>query len=181
MVGARCASPVVVAGLLAVVLLVATWERNTLPAPAQMSPTIMGPPTVQIYSVKDGQRVPVGELSINGFSSDDKDRNCRVYADVNDMTPMREVTAAVHSNGHSGQEDDFSRWIFSYTQDYQLIKKGSNELTAKISCFVPGNPAPLSEWHTVNVTGVDVARPTEREEPTTSEGEIEDGEDEDEE
>jgi hypothetical protein len=68
--------------------------------------------------------------------------------------------------GDSGEASDFSKWTFTYTQDYQLIKEGENELTAKISCFDDGaldlNPfptgtvasdSPLSEWHTINVTG----------------------------
>ena len=79
---------------------------------------------------------------------------------------MRNVTAA----GPSEEDNDFSQWTFTYTQDYQLIKQGENELTAKISCSDNGdfdlNPfpatgaqttsssSPLSEWHTVNVTGV---------------------------
>ena len=130
------------------------------------SPQTTGLPTIQITSPQDGQQVPPGELSIQGISSDDEETDCQVYADVNDITPMRNVTAA----GDSEEDNDFSQWTFTYTQDYQLIKLGENELTAKISCSDNGefdlNPfpaagaqttsssSPLSEWHTVNVTGV---------------------------
>jgi hypothetical protein len=126
------------------------------------TPSDIGLPTIQIVSPHDGQLVPPGELTIQGISSDNEGTDCQVYADVNDITPMLRVTAA----GDSGEAMDFSKWIFTYTQDYQLIKEGENELTAKISCFDDGaldlNPfptgtaasdSPLSEWHTINVTG----------------------------
>jgi hypothetical protein len=114
-----------------------------------------GLPTIQITSPEDGQQVPPGELTIQGISSDDEEMDCQVYADVNDITPLQNVTAA----GDSREENDFSKWTFTYTQDYQLIKQGENELTAKISCTSAGPgtappSSPLSEWHTVNVTGV---------------------------
>jgi hypothetical protein len=118
-------------------------------------------PTIKIVSPHDSQLVPPGELTIQGISSDNEETDCQVYADVNDITPMLRVTAA----GDSGEALDFSKWTFTYTQDYQLIKEGENELTAKISCFDDGafdlNPFPtgtaasdslLSEWHTINVT-----------------------------
>jgi hypothetical protein len=130
------------------------------------STTAPGLPTIQITTPQDGQQVPPGELAIQGISSDDEETDCQVYADVNDVTPMRNVTAS----GPSEEDNDFSQWTFTYTQDYQLIKLGANELTAKISCYDNGdldlNPfpaagaqttsssSPLSEWHTVNITGV---------------------------
>lgn len=106
-------------------------------------------PTIEITSLQEGEGVPVGELTIEGVSSDDQESDCQVYADVNDMTPMRNVTAI---DLGEGGDDDFSRWTFTYSQDYQLIKEGINELTAKISCFGDGS-TPVSEWHSINVTG----------------------------
>jgi hypothetical protein len=129
-------------------------------------------PTIQITSPQAGQQVPPGELTIQGISSDNGDTDCTVYADVNDITPMQNVSAA----GESKKVNDFSKWIFTYTPEYQLIKLGENELTAKITCLNERNPnadafhlmstsaapyassPPLSKWHTVNVSGVTGAR-----------------------
>jgi hypothetical protein len=65
-------------------------------------------PTIQITSPQDGQQVQPGELSIQGISSDDEETDCQVYADVNDITPMRNVTAT----GDSEEDNDFSQWDF---------------------------------------------------------------------
>jgi hypothetical protein len=134
------------------------------------SPVDPNLPTIQITSPEDGQQAPPGELTIQGISSDDEETECQVFADVNDITPMRNVTAV----GSSGQDNDFSKWTFTYTQNYQLIKPGENELTAKITCMDGGNSgdsfptenpvasnASLSEWHTINVTGTAGASPVE--------------------
>lgn len=109
-------------------------------------------PTIQITSHQDGQQVQEGVLTIEGLSSDNEETNCQVYADVNDITPMRNVTAS----GTTGDSEDFSQWTFTYNEDYQLINEGENELTAKISCFRVNSSVdvPISEWYTVNVTGV---------------------------
>jgi hypothetical protein len=91
-------------------------------------------------------------LTIVGISSDDWDKDCQVFADANDLTPMRNVTAT----GDSGKESDFSKWSFTYKEDYHLIEEGENELTAKIACFgtTDAHGGPQSEWHTVNVTAI---------------------------
>jgi hypothetical protein len=153
-----------------VILSLNTYMRTDNTANAQ-SPTPFSPssstsiPAVQITSPQEGQQVPPGELTIQGTSSDDENTDCRVYADVNDVPPMQNVTAA----GDSKRNNDFSKWSFTYTPEYQLIKQGENELTAKITCSGDRNPntdalilmstssappsSPLSKWHTVNVTG----------------------------
>ncbi len=116
---------------------------------AQLDETpLQNMPTIQITSHEDGQQVAIGELVIEGNSSDNEETDCQVYADVNDIPPLQNATAE-----GDGGEDDFSDWSFEYTSEYELIQAGDNELTAKISCFDNG-PTPASEWHTVNVTGI---------------------------
>ena len=105
-------------------------------------------PSIEITSPQDGQRVPVGELTIEGTSSDDAESNCQIYADVNDMTPMQNATAS-----GQGGVNDYSNWTFTYTPQYQVITEGANELTAKISCFDAGL-TPVSKYNSVNITGL---------------------------
>jgi hypothetical protein len=136
----------------------------SLPTSTLPTPSSSGNGTIEITSPEDGQEVPAGELTIEGVSSDDAESNCQVYADANDITPMQNVTAA----GTNGRDDDFSHWSYTYTNDYQLIKEGANELTAKISCFDGNSSTPMSEWHSINVTGV-TGPPTTMDEGTTDE------------
>jgi hypothetical protein len=126
-------------------------EIQSMQSAATPQPTDTQQPTIEITSHQDGDEIQVGELTIQGISSDDEENNCQVYADVNDVKPLQNATAA-----GIGGKNDFSRWTFTYTQDYQLIEEGVNELTSKISCFSSESPTatPLSKWHSVNVTGV---------------------------
>jgi hypothetical protein len=105
-------------------------------------------PSIEITSPQDGQRVPVGELTIEGTSSDNAESNCQIYADVNDMTPMQNATAS-----GQGGVNDYSNWTFTYTPEYQVITEGANELTAKISCF-DASLTPVSKYNSVNITGL---------------------------
>jgi hypothetical protein len=151
-------------------------------SPTSTSPSSSGTilPTIQITSPQEGQQVPLGELTIYGISSDDKNRHCIVSADVNDVGPMQNVTAA----GDSKKNNDFSKWSLKYTPEYQLIKKGENELTARITCLGeerspntdafllmstsdPTSISGISKWHTINVTGVAGAPPVSQPTPST--------------
>jgi hypothetical protein len=102
---------------------------------------------VKITSPSTGQEIPVGELTIFGTSTDNATTDCQVHVDVNDTKPFQRATATGPMI-----KNDYSTWIFTYTQDYRLIKEGVNELTAKISCLY--GPVNLSKYHTVNVIGV---------------------------
>jgi hypothetical protein len=143
----------------------ANQQPPTVDNPSTANTSNIQPPTISITSLENGQEIPVGELLIEGTSSDNVESNCQVYADVNDVAPLQNATAA----GPSGSDDDFSQWTFVYTEDYQLITEGANELTAKISCFNGNNPIPVSEWHSINVTGVATGAPVTTNEPTTNE------------
>jgi hypothetical protein len=143
----------------------ANQQPPTTINPSTANTSNIQPPTISITSLEDGQEITVGELMIQGTSSDNVESNCQVYADVNDVAPLQNATAA----GPSGSDDDFSQWTFVYTEDYQSITEGANELTAKISCFNGNNPTPVSEWHSINVTGVATGAPVTANEPTANE------------
>src|ERR671911_392977 len=91
-------------------------DTQELSSTDNLTPTInsssIPPPTIAITSLEDGQEVPVGELTIEGTSSDNADSDCLVYADVNDIAPLQNATAT----GTNG-EDDYSQWTFVYTED----------------------------------------------------------------
>jgi hypothetical protein len=102
---------------------------------------------VTITSPKQGQEVPVGKLTISGTSTDNPTTDCQVFADVNDIKPLQNATAT-----GPGGVSDYSTWQFTYTEDYQLIKEGVNELTSKLTCI--SNPPNMTKYYSVNVTGI---------------------------
>ena len=140
-----------------------------LPGPSSIYAQLSGANTtsshkigVKITSPKPNQMVPLGELSIYGTSSDSQETNCQVYVDWNDTKPMQNVTGI----GHGGPKD-YSNWTFTYTQKYQLIKEGTNELTSKITCSdAAGSSNVTSKFYSINITGM--VKPTGPNIPTSS-------------
>ena len=104
-------------------------------------------PGITITSPKQGEQVPVGQLTISGTSTDNPTTDCQVSVDVNDVKPMQNATAT-----GPGGVNDYSTWTFTYTEAYQLIKEGVNELTSKLSCI--SNPPNMTKYYSVNVTGI---------------------------
>ena len=84
---------------------------------------------VNITSHKSGQEVPVGNLTIVGYSSDNLATNCTVYVSWDSQTPLQIAKAL----GPAGT-NDYSTWSFTYTPAYHAIRNGTNELIALISC-----------------------------------------------
>jgi hypothetical protein len=104
--------------------------------------------SIKIDSPVSSQQVPVGELTINGTSSDNSSAQCQVYVDWNNLKPYQLATPT-GSNGTT----DFSTWSYTYSSNYHLIQTGLNDLTSKITCLVPPGGPTVTKWYSVNVTG----------------------------
>jgi hypothetical protein len=119
-------------------------QQQQLPSP------IIG---VKITSPSTGQQVPAGELTISGTSTDNATTDCTVYADWNNTKAFQKAIAT-----GPGGVNDYSKWTFTYTDDYHLITNGStNNLTSKLSCIddsTGGSTANLTKNYSVNVIGV---------------------------
>ena len=116
-------------------------------------------PDISKYGVKitypiDDQEVLVGEHAIFGTASyNATSGGCTVYADLNDLEPMQKVMPAGPNYTEFGRTDnDYSTWIFTYTNRYHLISEGENELSAKLSCDI--GPFNFTRFDSVNVTGI---------------------------
>lgn len=115
-------------------------------------------PDISKYGVKityppDGEMVPVGELTIHGTASYNATfGDCTVYADRNDLEPMQKATPAGMNYTKYGRTNDYSKWLFTYTDKYHVISEGTNELTAKLSCDI--GPFNSTKYDSVNVSGI---------------------------
>jgi hypothetical protein len=102
--------------------------------------------SIKITSPVTGQRIPIGELTISGTSTDNTTTDCTVYADWNDQKPFQKAIAT-----GPGGVNDYSTWTFTYTDKYHLITNGTNNLTSKLSCL--NNPTNLTKWNSIDVIG----------------------------
>jgi hypothetical protein len=110
---------------------------------------------LKITYPSNGQQVQVGELTMFGTATYNATitDDCTVYADWNDLQPMQMAMPAGPNYTEFGRtDDDYSTWIFSYTDKYHEIIEGPNELTAKLSCDI--GPFNSTKYYSVNVTGV---------------------------
>lgn len=102
---------------------------------------------VKITSPAGGQQVAAGKnLIVSGTSVDNTTSDCNVSVIVNGVKPYR-LASANADTGHK----DYSKWNFTLTPAYTIIKQGQNKITAKFSCT---NEPNLISHNSVNVTGV---------------------------
>jgi hypothetical protein len=115
-------------------------------------------PDISKYGIKitypaDGQTVPAGELTIHGTATYNAAfGECTVYADLNDLQPMQKATPAGMNYTEFGRTNDYSSWLFTYTDKYHMINEGTNELTAKLSCDI--GPFNSTKFDSVNIAGM---------------------------
>src|SRR6266540_630759 len=105
---------------------------------------------IKIISPPHDKKVPAGNLTILGTSTDNESMNCTVYVDWNNLKPFQKAIAT----GPYGK-NDYSSWTFIYTPSYHKITNGTNNLTSKLECQKGGTVT--SKWNSINVTGIESA------------------------
>jgi hypothetical protein len=108
---------------------------------------------VRITSPTKGQQIPVGnQLFILGTSNDNANSGCKVSVKVNSINPYHDASP----NGGAGNSD-YSKWNFTLSPAYTVIKQGQNKITAKFAC---NNEPSLVSHYSVNVTGISTVSTT---------------------
>jgi hypothetical protein len=105
---------------------------------------------IKITTPTSGQ-VPLGEMNITGTSTDNATSDCTIYTDWNNTKPFQKALAT-----GPGGVDDYSRWNYTYTNNYHLITNGTNNLTSKLSCLNNdgGGTVNLTTYYSLDVTGI---------------------------
>jgi hypothetical protein len=103
---------------------------------------------VKITDPAKGQQVAIGKnLTLSGTSSYNT-TNCGVFVIVDGVRPYQKTIPTGQAGGN-----DYSKWKYTFTPAYAgTIREGINRITAKLLC--QANPANLTKFYSVNVTGV---------------------------
>jgi hypothetical protein len=104
---------------------------------------------VKITDPAKGEQVAIGKnLTLLGTSSYNATSNCGVYVIVDGVRPYQKAMALGQAGGN-----DYSKWKYTFTPAYAgSIREGVNKITAKLFC--PANPANLTKFYSINVTGM---------------------------
>lgn len=123
-------------------------ETNTLPSHSVQIKLHM----VKITYPAKGQQIPIhSNLTVRGIAVVNRTSNdCQVAIILNGIKPYQKAVPT----GHGGP-NDYSRWNYSLTPGYTLIKQGQNKITAKLSC----DKSNIISHNSINITGVTNSNP----------------------
>jgi parallel beta-helix repeat protein len=101
-------------------------------------------PEVTIKYPAFGQKVSPDNLTVYGTSLHNDTISCQVAVLLNDEEPYQNAVATGPKDN-----DDYSKWTFTFDSYYSVIREGVNEITSKITC--------QSEWNKkgINPTSYD--------------------------
>ena len=104
---------------------------------------------VKITDPAKGQQLAIGKnLTLLGTSSYNATSNCGVFVIVDGVRPYQKTISIGQAGGN-----DYSKWKYTFTPAYAgTIKEGINRITAKLLC--QANPANLTKFYSINVTGM---------------------------
>jgi len=104
---------------------------------------------VKITNPVRGQQVAIGKnLTLSGTSSYNATSSCRVFVIVDGLRPYQKTIPTGQAGGN-----DYSKWKYTFTPAYAgTIGEGINRITAKLLC--QANPANLTKFYSINVTGM---------------------------
>ncbi|MGB8935821.1 MAG: hypothetical protein WCC17_12020 [Candidatus Nitrosopolaris sp.] len=96
-----------------------------------------------------GQQVATGRnLALSGTSSYNATSNCGVFVIVEGVRPYQKTIPTGAAGGN-----DYSKWKYTFTPAYAgTFREGINRITAKLLC--QANPANLTKFYSINVTGM---------------------------
>ena len=123
------------------------WISSVSALPQQQ--TSLG---VKITDPANGQQVAIGKnLTLSGTSSYNATSICEVFVIVGGVRPYQKTIPIGQAGGN-----DYSNWKYIFTPAYAgTIREGINRITAKLLCQAnPANPANLTKFYSINVTGM---------------------------